>query len=424
MRVLGGGGIGRKTGPSVGLLVLLVAALSTIHLISQFLRTSIGVIAPDLAREIGVSAAGIGLLASVFFLTFAAAQVPIGVAIDRFGPRLIMLVSTAAAVGGVVVFAIATSPELLILGRALMGLGCASFFMAPLVIYSRWFRPERFSTVVGLQLGFSGMGVLFATAPLAYGTAAIGWRASFLVVAAIAALVGLVVFLIARDHPPGEPLSRTSASLRESIGGLGAVWRTPAVFPVFAMQFAGYSTLVTVLGLWGGPYLTHVHGYDLAGRGDLLLLLAVVNVGASLAWGPTDRLFKSYKRPVLIGATATIASLIWIAAVGQPARGGLIAWLILFGAAASYTPVLTAHGRALFVPEHLGRGLTLLNLGTMAGVFVFQSLTGAVVNLFEAPGGTYPADAYRAAFATEAGLLAICTLIYLRASDPARGESS
>jgi hypothetical protein len=86
--------------------------------------------------------------------------------------------------------------------------------------------------------------------------------------------------------------------------------------------------------------------------------------------------------------------------------------------------VLTAHGRALFVPEHLGRGLTLLNLGTMAGVFVFQSLTGAVVNLFEAPGGTYPANAYRAAFATEAGLLAICTLIYLRASDPARGESS
>jgi MFS family permease len=401
-------------------LVLLVAAMCVIHIVSQFLRNSIGVIAPNLAQEFDLGGAGIGLLASAFFLGFAGAQIPLGVAIDRWGPRLAMSVSMGIAVLSVILFAVATSPELLVLSRVIMGVGCASFFMGPLAIYSRWFAPERFSTLVGIQLGFSGIGVLAATAPLAYATSAIGWRSSFLIVAAIAAAVGLFVYLVARDDPPGFVRPKSTETVLENIAGLKDVVRLRSYMYVFAMQFAGYSTFLTVFGLWAGPYLAHVYGYDLDKRGNVLFLLALVHLIASAAWGPADRLFKSYKIPTAIGAGGTVLSLVWIAAVGKPSEGMLLVWFVVFGIFASCTAVITAHGRSLLPTEFVGRGLTLLNLSTMGGVFIIQAATGGVVGLFDAPGGIYPVDAYRAAFACLAAVLAVCTLIYLRSHDPAR----
>lgn len=401
-------------------LVLLVGAMCVIHIVSQFLRSSIGVIAPDLARDLGLGAAGIGLLSSAFFFGFAGAQIPLGVAIDRWGPRLTMSASMGIAVLGVILFALAPTPELLLFARVLTGIGCASFFMGPLAIYSRWFPPERFSTLVGIQLGVSGLGVIGATAPLAYSTAAIGWRASFLVVAGIAAVVGLFVYLVARDDPPGRERPKSSETLRQNFAALADVVRVPSFLPVFAMQFAGYSSFLTVFGLWAGPYLAHVYGYDLDRRGNVLFLLAMVHLIASASWGPADRIMRSYKKPALIGAGMTVASLLWIAAVGKPSEGLLLVWFVVFGFFASCTAVITAHGRSLFPVEYVGRGLTLMNLGTMGGVFVLQAATGAVVGLFDAPDGVYPVEAYQAAFAFEAAVLAACTLIYMTSREPKR----
>jgi MFS family permease len=401
-------------------LVLLVAAMCVIHIVSQFLRNSIGVIAPNLAQDMDLGGAGIGLLASAFFLGFAGAQIPLGIAIDRWGPRLAMSVSMGITVISVVLFAIAPNAELLMLSRVLMGAGCASFFMGPLAIYSRWFRPEQFSTLVGIQLGISGLGVIAATAPLAYSTAAIGWRSSFLVVAVVAAIVGIFVYVVARDDPPGFVRPKSTETIVQTLAGLKKVVRLRSYMFIFAMQFAGYSTFLTVFGLWAGPYLAHVYGYDLDQRGNVLLLLATVHLIASASWGPADRLFKSYKIPTSIGASVTIASLLWIAVVGKPSENMLLVWFVVFGFFSSCTAVITAHGRSLLPTEFVGRGLTLLNLSTMGGVFIVQATTGGVVGLFDAPGGVYPVGAYQAAFACIAVLLAVCTLIYLRAHDPAR----
>ena len=120
---------------------------------------------------------------------------------------------------------------------------------------------------------------------------------------------------------------------------------------------------------------------------------------------------------MIIGAVATTALLAWLAAVGRPGSSALIAWFVLLGLAAGISPVLTAHNRALFPLTLMGRGLTLMNLGTMGGVFVTQALTGAVVGLFDAPGRVYPLDAYRAAFAVGTAL-GYTTMLYLLARDP------
>jgi predicted MFS family arabinose efflux permease len=331
-----------------------------------------------------------------------------------------MSVSMGIAVCGVILFALAPTSELLIVARVMIGLGCASFFMGPLTIYSRWFPPERFSTLVGIQLGFSGLGVLGATAPLAYSTAMIGWRNSFLVVAAIGAVVGLFVYAIARDYPPGKERPPSSETLWQSFAALSDVVRVRSFWPVFAMQSAGYATFLTVFGLWAGPYLAHVYGYSLDRRGNALLVLAVTHLVASAAWGPADRLFRSYKIPAVIGASVTVAALLWIVVVGKPSETILLVWFVVFGFFASCTAVITAHGRSLFEPAFVGRGLTLLNLGTMGGVFLMQAATGAVVGLFDAPGGNYPLDAYRAAFAFSATVLGLATVIYLVSHEPKR----
>lgn len=417
-----GAGAERLPKIAVGTAVALIAALMGTHVMSQFLRNSIGVIAPNLAQDIGLGGAGIGLLSSAFFLSFAAAQIPVGIAIDHYGPRRVMSFSAVIMVLGVSVFAFGTTAEMLVFGRVLMGLGCSSFFMGPLVVYSRWFSPDRFSTLTGLQLSISGLGMMAATAPLAYGTATIGWRASFLIIAALGTALGVIMFFVVRDDPPGRTPPPRTDSLAHSMRGLAQVVRVPSLVPVFLMNAFSYSAIVTVLGLWAGPYLSHVYGYDIEARGNFLFVLAFVYVSATMLWGPTDRLFRSYKKPVIIGALATVALLAWLAMVGQPEPSALIVWFVLLGLAAGFSPVLTAHNRALFPAALLGRGLTLMNLGTMGGVFVMQAVTGAVVGLFDAPGGVYPLDAYRAAYALEALLLGLATVLYLRAWDPRKSS--
>src|SRR2546423_9901506 len=113
-----------------------VGSLAAIYLVSQFLRNSIGVIAPDLAAEIGLSGGEIGLLSSAFFFAFAAAQLPLGLAIDRYGPKRCMLVCAAIAFVGAAEFAIAPTPAGLIAARVLMGFGSSCYLMAPLRLHA------------------------------------------------------------------------------------------------------------------------------------------------------------------------------------------------------------------------------------------------------------------------------------------------
>jgi MFS family permease len=398
---------------------LLVGTLASVYMVSQFLRNSVGVIAPNLAEEIGLSAADIGLLSSAFFFSFAAAQVPLGIALDRVGPRRSMLVCAVVAVIGAVTFSIATTPLGLILARALLGLGSSCFLMAPLALYARRFQPDRFATLAGLQVGIGTLGTLLATAPLAFATAAIGWRATFLLVAAIVvASAFAIVVVVPRDGTIDPHPSAPKETLREGIAGVLEAWRVPSVWRLFLMHLTAYSSFVLIVGLWGGPYLTHVYGYGLKERGDLLLIPALGQVLGSILWGRLPYALGNHKVPVTAGALMTASSLGLLAIGGKLAPTILIVWLTVYGVICAYTPAVIAHGKSLF-PSHLvGRGLTLLNMGTMGGVFVSQAVSGAVINVFASGDGVYPLIAYRVVFALQAGFVIASCLYYFAARDP------
>src|ERR1051325_1144699 len=166
----------RAINPLSAIAIAVVATLATLYVVSQFLRNSVGVIAPNLAAEMGLNPFELGVLSSIYFFAFAVPQIPLGVALDRFGPKLCILSCVAFTVLGCGLFAAAQSSGSLIVARALQGFGTASFLMAPCALYARWFPPERFSTFTGIQVGLGSLGAIFATAPLAYATARFGWR--------------------------------------------------------------------------------------------------------------------------------------------------------------------------------------------------------------------------------------------------------
>jgi MFS family permease len=397
--------------------VVLVTALGGIYIVSQFLRNSVGVIAPDLASELDLSAKEVGLLASVFFFSFAAAQIPLGIALDRYGPRLCMLVCAVVAIIGTLMFAFSYSPFWLICARVLMGLGSSCYLMAPLALYAKRYPPDRFATMVGLQMGLGTLGTLLATAPFAFAVAMIGWRLSFVVIAVLVIAATALVAAVVHESR-GDRLAHES--LRDSFGGTLQAIRVPSFWSVFALQLASYSSFVVVVGLWGGPYLTHIYGYSLTERGNMLFIAVVAQIIGAFVWGPTDRLLNSYKIPVLTGHLLTAGALGLAAVVGVFPPLLLVLWFIAIGLFPAVVTVLIAHGKSLF-PAHLaGRGMTLMNIGTMGGVFVCQTITGFIIDLFPGTSGGYAINAYRAVFGFQAGFILLACFIYFFSRDPRR----
>jgi MFS family permease len=393
----------------------LIGTLIAIYSISQFLRNSVGVIAHDLARELDLSATELGLLSSAFFLAFAAAQIPVGIAIDRYGPKQTLIGSAVLCILGTALFAAATSGALLIGARALMGLGCSSFFMAPLTIYARRFPPERFAFLTSVHLGIGSIGTLVATAPLASAAALAGWRVAF---AAAAALTALAAFAVLVVVPSAEASRAPRESWRETFVGVASAMRVPSFWPVFLAHATAYSSFATVIGLWAGPWLSDVHGVDLETRGRLLLIGASAQIAGVFAWGYGDRYFRSYRRAVLTAASLGVALLLFAAAVPL-SRTGAAVWLGLYGFAVAYSPIITAHGKSLFPAALTGRGITLMNMGTMGGVFLLQLGTGALVDLVgRGAHGAYGEGAYRAVFLVLGLAIAASLMPYMQAKDP------
>jgi MFS family permease len=400
--------------------IILVATLGGIYVVSQFFRNSVGVIAPNLARELTMSPAEIGLLSSVFFFSFAAAQIPLGICLDRYGPKICMLVCAGVVAAGAVVFSLGTSPGMLIAARILMGIGCCCYLMAPLALYAKRYSPDKFGTLVGVQLGVGTLGTLLATAPLAWSVAFIGWRASFLVAAGLMVFVGTMVAIVVRQDKATETYGVHHETLRESIAGLAQAFRVRSMGQLFLCHLAAYSSFVLIVGLWGGPYLTHIYGYSLTERGDMLFVAVIGQIVAVFLFGPTDRLFRGYKIPVLIGALATSVTLGIAAFLGKLPAGWVLPWFFAIGAVTAYTPVMIAHGKSLFPPHLVGRGMTILNMATMGGAFLSQTVTGLVINLFPIENGAYALDAYRVVFGLQAAFVLAACIPYLRAHDPWR----
>lgn len=387
-------------------------------IVSQYFRASNGVIAPELIRDVGLTPEMLGLVNGSFFVSLALAQIPVGMAFDRFGPRWTITALTALAVLGSIAFALATTPSGLLGARIAIGLGCAGSFMGAVTLAARWAPQDRFTQVLSWIFSLSNLGTLLATTPLAAGSESLGWRATFLIAAVGTALIGVMFAALVRDAPP-EHGSQPDVpeSLREVLRGVAEVWRTPGLGPVLAIHTVAYASLLTVQGLWAGAYLADVHGLDPLTRGNVLLAMAVATVCGVLCYGPMDRRFNTRKGVVTAGALATATILTALALTPQPNSAVAAALLIALGLVGHYGVVIVAHGRSLFPDRLIGRGVTTVNVAQSLGCAGLPILTGAVIGMFAAPDGPVPEAGYRAAFGCLALILVTGLLYYRRAPD-------
>ena len=154
------------------------------YYLSWTFRTINAVMAPELTNDIGIDAAGLGLLTSVYLLTFAAFQLPLGVLLDRYGPKLTQVVLLMFAVAGALIFATAESASGLILGRALIGFGVSSCLMASFKAFAQWFPPNHLPCANGVMFMIGGIGAMSSTAPAEAALGFTDWRGVFLWLAA------------------------------------------------------------------------------------------------------------------------------------------------------------------------------------------------------------------------------------------------
>jgi MFS family permease len=378
------------------------------YVLSQFYRSFLAVIAPELAAELGLGPQALGNLQAAWILGFVATQFPVGWALDTIGARRTVSLQMLSAVAGALLFAAAQSPAMLYLAMLLIGAGCGSIYMGAIYLFGRTAAPQRFALLCSLLLGIGTAGNLLAASPLAFVAQSIGWRGAMLGMAVATALSALSVLLLIRD-----PLRITTHGSRGLFGGIGEILKIRALWPLLPITAVSYAVVLAERGLWAGPYFSSVYGLDPVMRGHALLVMAAAMSAGAMAYGPLDRLFGTRKWVVFSGAAVTAFCFALLALPGLSLTSAIVLMGLIGGFGMTYG-VLMAHGRS-FVPDHLlGRGITLLNVLFIGGAGVLQPLSGWLMTRMQ---DHPPAEAYATLHLIFAGLLVAGLVIYLFARD-------
>ncbi len=404
--------------PPAGAALMLLVMLSATTILSQFYRSSTTVIAPELIRDLSLTPEQLGLANAAFFIALMAVQVPVGILFDRVGARLTVAVLAVASVAGAAMHAVIGDGRGLTIARLLVGVGHGGSFMATIFLISRWWPRERWSTTMSWVFAISMLGVMLAGTPLALSSEAIGWRGSFLVMAALSAVVGVLFLTLVSDDPPGRqmpvrPIETAMAALR----GFIEILALPGLLKIMGLQATAYAVMASVMGLWAGPYLHDVHGLDAVARGNVLIAMAAAQTSGTLLFGPLDRLVNTRKWIAVGGAVATIAVLLALAASPRPPMPVAIALLVLLCAVSAYGIHVVTHARSLYPERLAGRGATTANIAQLFGCAAVPFATGYIPGLFPITSAGYAPVAYQWIFAAIAVSLTLGLAVYLTSRD-------
>jgi len=322
------------------------------------------------------------------------------------------------AVAGSLIFAASHSIGSLVAGRFLIGLGFAGGMVGSLVVLSRWHSPSGFTQAMTLLFAMANVGSLLATLPLAAANDWIGWRTTFIVLGIATGVVAILFLLIVRDSP-NESAGHSSRpqTLGDSIRGMRDVIRVPGLLYVMPMIGIGYASIVTIVGLWGGPYLHDVYGLDGVTRGNLLSIMAIALVLGTLAYGPIQRYVGAFRPVVVLGGVASAALMLLLATVATASLWTTIILLVAICFIGAYSVILMAHGVALVPPELSGRGSTTLNAVLMGGTAALQIGSGEVIGLVQTLSGSVAAG-YASFFLLLGVLTLVAAIIYHRVPEP------
>jgi MFS family permease len=368
------------------------------YFLSYLYRTANAVIGPVLARDLGLGDNALGLLTSTYFLAFGAAQLPLGMLLDRFGPRRVEAALLLIAATGAAAFAAADTLSGLAVGRALIGLGVSACLMASFKAFSQWFPPERQASLTGWIMASGGLGALAASKPLELALGFAGWREIMLTLAVITLLVATALWWFVPDKagPKG-------AGFAEQLAGVRQVFASRHFWRYAPMGFWMTGGFMAVQGLWATRWMSVIEQLD---RTAIAIRLTWMS-GAMLA----GFLFMGFFATLLVRRGiklervylgAMLAAIVSLGAITLfPGHGSDWLWPVL-GACFSLSNIAYSLVAQTFPPALSGRANTALNLLVFAGAFGLQWGFGALVDLLQAAG--WSADsAFRTGFLTLLG---------------------
>ncbi|HEY5673014.1 MAG TPA: MFS transporter [Malonomonas sp.] len=379
------------------------------YFVSYAFRTVNAVIAPDLVADLGLSPADLGLLTSTYFLSFAAFQLPLGVLLDRFGPRRIEAILLLLAASGALLFALAETVSGLILGRALIGLGVSACLMAAFKAFSSWLPAERLPFANGVQMVSGGLGALSATTPVQAALQITDWRGVFILLAGLALLAAVVVFLFV----PDAPRSKVDLTLKDQLAGLQRILSSRDFWRIAPWAVSSQSTYLSVQGLWSGPWLRDVANYGRDDVAQVLWWIAVAMIVGYFGLGSlAGRLARHGIRPAVVATSGMgLFLLVQLLLVLIPEYAESL-WFGFgfFGTAGILAYAVLAQ---VFPAQLSGRCNTALNLLVFVAAFAAQWLIGAVIGQWtiDQTGGYQPAG-YHAAFLVLIGAQLLSALWY------------
>ena len=375
--------------------LLIFAPFAASHFLSYVLRAVMLVLAPDLAASLDLGPVQVGFLTSTYFLSFALAQLPVGMALDSFGPRRVQAFLLPVAVLGCLWSSSARSFVEMMLARGLTGIGLSASFMASLKAVSDWMPKHRLPSMNGFLLGVGGLGAVASTVPVQVIAAHAGWR-SFFVVVAVALVLAWAVIAFATPEPAERARPKSF-----NLAALGGVFAARGFRDILRVALVAHATYFAVQTLWLAAWLEQVAHLPAEVAAWYLLAGKVAMVVAMVAVGPIAE--AAARRGIAtidvmaFGLCAFLATQIPMV-LGWPGAALLVAvGFPVFGAFAGLEFALVAQS----VPSHLaGRASTCLNLLLFTLTFLVQASIGPALAFWQrVTQDKSPFHAYQAVFA-------------------------
>ncbi|OPY77289.1 MAG: D-galactonate transporter [Syntrophorhabdus sp. PtaU1.Bin058] len=384
--------------------ILVFATLSSILCLSMFYRVTNAVISPDLIRDLHLNAERLGTLGSAFFYSFALCQIPMGVLLDKIGPRIIITFFSLIGASGAIVFGSADSFASAFAGRTLLGIGMASALMGSLKVFVLQFPAGRFAILSGTIISIGTLGNILATSPLAYLNATIGWRQTLLYAGGINIILAVLLFWVLKGDGRNRQYDDIPLSAQERKTGVLESFRLVvsnlSFWQLGAVAFFRYGTLVALQGLWLGPYFMDIKGLTQMKTGNLLMMLSLGTiVGSPTAGYLTDRVFYSRKTVILMGLglySLCLVPLTGIFDIDSPLAFSVL--LFFIGVFSSFGMLAYTHIKELFPLNMSGTAISGVNFFVISGGAVLMQVIGIIVEGFVRADRSYPPQAYHTAF--------------------------
>ena len=346
-------------------------------------------------REFGLSAAGLGLLSGIYFFAFALFQLPLGVLLDRFGPRRVNATLLMVAASGGVWFSLAGSTTELTLARAMIGLGVSGCLMSSFSAFALWYPPGRLATMNGIAFASGMLGAIMVTVPLEFVLRVLHWREVFHGIVAATVAVSLVLYFVVPEKTSartgGKPVAPLGAQLRE----FASLTRDPAFWRIALCIGSSQLAAVSLGTLWVATWLRDVAGYTQAEIAQALLFFNVLMIVGYLGFGRlADRMTRrgGSTLPLLLGGVALASLCLALLAAGlRP--GNLVLWGLFFGGSTSVVLSYSLFSRR-YPTAMAGRVNSALNVSVFIGMFSGQWAVGLVLNLWPPTAVGYAPEAY------------------------------